>query len=45
MSHKPYYEKRATEEYRLYISAKNNGDKESSDKHFKEYQSYKEAAK
>ncbi len=45
MKCKEYYEKRASAEYALYIEAKNNGDIASRDKHFKEYQAYKEAAK
>ena len=39
---KHYYEKRAASEYRLYMAAKNNGDTESQNKHYKEYLNYKE---
>ena len=42
---KGYYERQAASEYRLYMAAKNNGDTESQNKHYKEYLNYKEAAK
>ena len=42
---KEYYEKQAASEYWLYIAARNIGDKESQNKHYKEYLNYKEAAK
>ena len=38
-------EKKAATEYKLYVAAKNNGDTESQNKHYKEYLNYKEAAK
>ena len=42
---KEYYEKKAATEYKLYVAAKNNGDEEIQNKHYKEYLNYKEAAK
>ena len=42
---KDYYEKKASIEYKLYVEAKNKGDEESQNKHYKEYLNYKEAAK
>ena len=42
---KDYYEKQASSEYRLYMAAKNSGDKESQNGHYRKYINYKEAAK